>query len=172
MAESFKTKLMRWSFYLFPAYRGTGGHISYIQSDFHEVRVKIPLNWQTRNYKGTVFGGSMLGATDPIYMLMLIKILGDAYVVWDKSANIRFKKPARNALFAKFVLSPEKILEIKEIIETDHEKDFTFLIPLTDKEGIVHAEVERTIYIAKKEYYEKKIALREQRRFIEENQLK
>ena len=60
-----------------------------------EVRVKIPLNWKTRNGVGTIFGGSLYAAVDPIYMTMLIKLLGPDYLVWDKSAAIRFLKPGR-----------------------------------------------------------------------------
>ena len=66
---------------MFPAYRGTGGRVTYIADDFHEIKVKIPLSWRSRNYVGTIYGGSMYGAIDPIYMLMLIKILGPEYVV-------------------------------------------------------------------------------------------
>jgi hypothetical protein len=42
-----------------------------------------------------IYGGSMYGAADPIYMLMLIKALGPEYVVWDKAASLHFKKRAR-----------------------------------------------------------------------------
>ena len=38
---------------------------------------KVPLNWRTRNYVGVIFGGSMYGAIDPLYMMMLINRLGD-----------------------------------------------------------------------------------------------
>jgi hypothetical protein len=31
-----------------------------------EVRVRVPLGWRTRNYVGTIFGGSMYGAVDPL----------------------------------------------------------------------------------------------------------
>lgn len=31
--------------------------------------------------------------TDPFYMPMLISNLGSDYVVWDKAAHIRFRKP-------------------------------------------------------------------------------
>ena len=57
-----------------------------------EVRVKLPLNWRTRNYVGTIFGGSLYGAVDPVYMIMLMKVLGRDYVVWDKAASIRFRR--------------------------------------------------------------------------------
>ena len=72
---------MRWGFNFFPAYRGTGARVTYISGDFREVRVELPLNWRTRNYVGTIFGGSVYGAVDPHYMIMLIKILGKGYVV-------------------------------------------------------------------------------------------
>src|SRR5260370_10636464 len=98
---------MRWKFNLFPAYRGTGGRITYISGDLREVRVKIPLSWRTRNYVGTIYGGSLYGAVDPMYMIMLIRILGPAYTVWDKAASIRFVKPGRSTLTARFVLTQE-----------------------------------------------------------------
>ncbi|HBE81322.1 MAG TPA: DUF4442 domain-containing protein, partial [Blastocatellia bacterium] len=66
MPESFESKRFRWGFNLFPAYRGTGGRVTYIADDWKEVRVKLPLNWRTRNYVGTIFGGSIYGAVDPI----------------------------------------------------------------------------------------------------------
>ena len=59
----------------------TGARITYVASDFREVRVRLPLSWQTRNYVGTIFGGSMYAAVDPVYMLMLIKNLGKEYIV-------------------------------------------------------------------------------------------
>jgi acyl-coenzyme A thioesterase PaaI-like protein len=92
---------MRWGFNFFPAFRGTGARVTYIADDNREVRVELPLNWRTRNYVGTIFGGSLYGAVDPHYMIMLIKILGPEYIVWDKAATIRFKKPGRGTLYAR-----------------------------------------------------------------------
>lgn len=142
--------MFRWKFNLFPAYRGSGGRVTYISDDFMEVRVKIPLNWRTRNYVGTIYGGSMYSAVDPIYMLMLIGILGGEYIVWDKAAKIRFKWPGKGTLFVKFELSPEEISEIKRLAETEKSVDRIYNLELTDKEGKVHALIEKTLYIAKK----------------------
>src|SRR5436853_1768517 len=104
MSESFRSRRLRWWFNLFPAYRGTGGRVSYIAADFREVRVRLPLSWRTRNAVGTIFGGSMYGAVDPIYMIMLMSILGRDYVVWDKAATIRFRKPGKTTLHATFTV--------------------------------------------------------------------
>ena len=104
---------MRWGFNYFPAFRGTGGKSFYIFGDWREVRIKLPLSWRTRNYVGTIYGGSMYAAIDPFYMVMLIKIHGSEYSVWDKTAAIRFKKPGTSTLYATFSVTSEEISIIK-----------------------------------------------------------
>jgi acyl-coenzyme A thioesterase PaaI-like protein len=150
MPESFRSKTFRWGFNFFPAYRGTGGRVIYISDDWHEVRVTLPLNWRTRNYVGTIYGGSIYGAIDPIYMLMLMKILGPEYTVWDKAAKVRFRKPGKGALFADFQMSADEIDEIKALAETSKSLDRIYNVQLKSNEGVVHAEIEKTLYIAKK----------------------
>jgi len=147
MPESWASRRMRWGFNFFPAFRGTGARVTYISGDFREVRVKLPLSWRTRNYVGTIFGGSFYGAVDPHYMIMLIKILGPGYVVWDKAATIRFKKPGRGTLYARFEISEEEIVTIRRLLETGSSIDRAYNVDLTDAAGVVHASVEKTVYI-------------------------
>jgi len=149
MGESFESRLARWKFNLFPAYRGTGGRVAYIADDFHEIRVRIPLSWRTRNYVGTIYGGSMYGAVDPIYMLMLIRILGKDYIVWDKAAKIRFRKPGKETLYVDFRLSAAEIDEIKKLAETERSVDRIYELELKDQSGVVHAQIEKTLYVRK-----------------------
>jgi hypothetical protein len=151
MPESFKTKAFRWGFNFFPAYRGTGARVTYIAGDWREVRIKVPLSWRTRNYVGTIYGGSMYGAVDPIYMVMLINILGPEYVVWDKAASIRFKKPGISTLSAKFVITDEEIHVIKAALAHAHSVERIYLVELVDAEGVIHASIEKTLYIRKKD---------------------
>lgn len=150
MPESFKSRIDRLKFNIFPAYRGSGGRVTYISHDFREMRVKIPLNWRTRNYVGTIYGGSMYAAIDPIYMLMLIKNLGPDYVVWDRAAKIRFRKPGKDTLYAHFLVTGEELDEIRELAETKKSVDRVYDVSLVDKAGKVHAQIEKTLYIAKK----------------------
>ena len=151
MAESLKTRLTRIAYtYLFPAYRGTGGKITYISSDWREIRVEVPLSRRTRNYVGTIFGGSMYGAVDPVYMVMLIKALGPGYVVWDKSATIRFRRPGRSTVYATFIVTDGELDAIRAALETERAIDRTYRIQLVDAEGVVHAEVEKVIHIRPK----------------------
>jgi len=154
MDESLRSRLYRWGFNLFPAYCATGARITDISHDFREVLVKLPLTWQTRNYVGTIFGGSMYAAVDPVYMLMLIKNLGPGYIIWDKSACIRFKKPGRTTLFARFTLDEQELEAVRRELVHSRSVDRTYQVELTDKEGVVHAEVEKVIYIRLKERHQ------------------
>jgi hypothetical protein len=150
MAESLRTRLMRWAFNLYPAYRGTGGRITYIAADYHEIRMKLPLSWRTRNYVGTIFGGSIYGSTDPMFMIMLIKILGPDYVVWYKAATIRFRRPGRSTLEATFSIDPAVVSEIREVLKDAPKFEKVFTTELRDRGGEIHAVIEKTIHIAKR----------------------
>ncbi|HEX6912891.1 MAG TPA: DUF4442 domain-containing protein [Longimicrobium sp.] len=150
MSESIRTRMMRWGFNWFPAYRGTGGRITYIARDWREIRVRVPLSRRTRNYVGTIFGGSMYGAVDPIYMVMLIQALGPDYVVWDKAASIRFRRPGRTTLHARFVLDDAELDAIRGALVDQPSVDRTYVVELADAEGTVHAVIEKVIHVRSK----------------------
>lgn len=151
MPESLRTRLERIGFNFFPAYRGTGGRIRYIAADWSEVRIALPLTWRTRNYVGSIFGGSLYGAVDPIYMVMLIKRLGPAYEVWDKAASIRFRRPGRATLHATFRVDDELLAQIREQVARDGRVERTFPIDLVDAAGEVHASCEKLLTIRARE---------------------
>lgn len=151
MSESLQTKIDRWKFNVFPAYRGTGARVDYISGDWKHVRIRIPLSIRTRNYVGTIYGGSMYGGVDPIYMLMLIRLLGREYTVWDKAATIRFRRQGRETLWAEFAIDDTEIEEIKRLLETRESIDRVYKVELKNRDGKVHCEIEKTIYISKKQ---------------------
>ncbi len=140
----------------YPMYFGSGGKILFWAADHSELHLQLKLNIWTYNYVGTIFGGSLFSAADPFYMLMLFKALGPAYVVWDKSASIRFRKPGRQTLYAKYLITEKDLKEIKDSVAANSEATRTFTIQWVDKSQVVHAEIERVCYIADKNYYQKK----------------
>ena len=81
---------------------------------------------------GTIFGGSLFAASDPFYMVMLIRMLG-TNMVWDKAAHIRFKKPAKPRVYA--VLITTKTWSIKHQVKESGHATKTFVIRWIDKEG-------------------------------------
>src|SRR5262245_57623528 len=105
MGPRIKTYLIRFFINICPCIRRTGGRVIFLADDYTRLVVRLKLNWKTRNYVGTIFGGSMYGSTDPFYMLMLIYILGKDYVVWDKGCTIRFLRPCKETVFAEFLIT-------------------------------------------------------------------
>jgi len=82
--------------------------------------------------------------------LMLIKNLGKNYIVWDKGATIRFKKPGKGTVKAEFILTQEIIDEIKEYVEANTKMDKVFKVDIKEKDGNVICEVDKVVYIRKK----------------------
>ena len=132
MPESWRTRLTRWGFNWFPAYRGTGARIEYVAADWREVRVRLPLSWRTRNYVGTIFVGSLYGAVDPIYMILLIKLLGPGYEVWDKAASIRFLRPGRSTLRATFRVEDAELETIRAEVAAAGRTERVYSVDLVD----------------------------------------
>jgi hypothetical protein len=154
--ESFKTWRFRTLMNWYPMYFGTGGKILFWSDDSKEVHLRLKLSLWTYNYVGTIFGGSMFAASDPFYMIMLMNNLGKDYVVWDKSAQIRFRKPAKQTLYAKYTLDTPLLDSIRQEIAEKQEIDKIFRIQWVDKNGVVYSEIERACYIANKEFYQQK----------------
>jgi hypothetical protein len=136
--------------------------VTFIAPDWSEIRVRLPLSWRTRNYVGTIFGGSLYASVDPYYMLMLIERLGPGYVVWDKVASIRFRRPGTSTLTATFRIDDDEVSAVKAAVaEAGGEVDRAYVVELVDEHGKVHAVVEKVIYVATKDAYRAKRAARE-----------
>ncbi|NOQ74060.1 MAG: DUF4442 domain-containing protein [Crocinitomix sp.] len=146
-------QLFKYGFNLSPMYRRSVGRVKYISRDLMITKVEIPLNYKNVNYVGSMFGGSMFAATDPIYMIQLIQILGDEYVVWDKSAFIDYKKPARSRVYITFEFTAEEIANIKAEVAKNGRLDLVKQNDLLSAKGEVFAKLEKTIFIATKVYY-------------------
>ncbi len=152
-----KSSLFKYGFNISPMYRRSVAHIISVSDNLQEVKIKIPLNYKNRNYVGSIFGGSMLSATDPIYMTQLMQILGDDYVVWDKAASIRYKRPARENAYVHFEFTDEEIVKIKSDVLSFKEIDIIKNVNILSDSNEVFAELSKTIYISQKSYYKQKI---------------
>ncbi len=148
MARNIKKMLRRLN--LYPPFLGAGIRVRRISEDFRTIDVEMPLRFWNRNYVGTHFGGSLYSMCDPFFMVMLIENLGPDYIVWDKAATIRFKKPGKGVMKATFNLPPEKIEEIRSQADFQAKVEPQFQVVVTDAEGNVVAEVDKLLYVKKK----------------------
>jgi len=113
----------------------------------------------------SIFGGSLFSAVDPIPMVQLINIIGPDYVVWDKAAQIRFKRPAKEDVYASFEYTIAELETIKSRVAEEREIEIVKTTQLLNKAGTqLFCEVEKTIYIADKKFFKEKQRLRAKRK--------
>jgi hypothetical protein len=134
-----------------PPYFGAGVRVTKISADMREIDVEMKLKFWNRNYVGTQFGGSLYSMVDPFYMLMLIENLGRDYIVWDKAASIRFRKPGQGRVRARFRLNSAQIDEIKSQADSEDKYEPRFQVQILDDSGDVIAEVEKILYVRRKD---------------------
>jgi len=115
---------------LWPPFLGAGIRVKRFQPDWKAIEVEMKLRRWNSNYVGTHYGGSLYSMADPFYMLMLIENLGSDYIVWDKSATIRFKKPGRGKVTAAFRLSDEQLEQIREALKRAEKIDRIFTVEI------------------------------------------
>jgi hypothetical protein len=135
---------------IWPPFLGAGIRIRRLASDWKEIDVEMKLRWWNRNYVGTHYGGSLYSMADPFFMVMLIENLGKDYIVWDKAASIRFRKPGRGMVSACFRLSDEQVGEIRQALNSQEKIERVFTVEVKDQSGSVVAEVEKLLHIRRK----------------------
>lgn len=135
---------------LYPPYLGAGVRVTHVADDFHAIDVRMRLHRWNQNYVGTHFGGSLFAMADPFYMVMLIELLGPTYSVWDKEATIRFRRPGRGTVRARFEIPPERVEEIQRAVEEHGKLETSFTVNITDEQGEVVAEVEKLISVRRR----------------------
>jgi len=137
-----------------PPLLGAGVKVTRMDADFRAIDVEMRLTWRNRNVMGAHFGGSLYAMTDPFYMLMLMENLGPGYIVWDKTAAIRYKRPGIGTVRAEFRLTEAQIEEVRAALEESDRYEPVFLIEVKDEAGNVVTEVQKTIYCAKRSVHD------------------
>jgi len=135
---------------LWPPFLGAGIKVTRLDSDWRAIDVEMKLRFYNRNYVGTHYGGSLYSMTDPFYMLMLIENLGCDYVVWDKTASIRFRRPGKGRVTAEFRITEQQLENIRQQLQMAERIEPTFIVEVKDESGEVVTVVEKVVQVKKK----------------------
>ena len=133
---------------IWPPFFGAGIRVRWRSNQ--AVDVEMRLRFWNRNYVGTHYGGSLYSMADPFYMLMLMENLGRDYIVWDKAASIRFRKPGKGRVKAEFRLTDAQLDDIREKLKLQEKYEPTFVVEVKDEAGDVVAEVQKVLHIRRK----------------------
>jgi len=139
-------RIMNW----YGPYLGAAVKLEYIADDWREVRVTMKMRWYNRNAVGTHFGGSLYSMIDPHYMLMLMRLLGKEYVIWDKAAYIEFIKPGTGKLTAVMKVTDEMLEKVKHATANGEKYLPEYPVEIINEEGELVAKAIKTLYIRKK----------------------
>ncbi len=143
MKKTTKLKL----FNLWPPFLGAGIYIKDISDDMRHLKVVL-YQWPwNKNLNGTHYGGSIFSMTDPFYAAMISAGLGPEYIVWDKAADIRFKKPGQGTLTAIYNINAQQIEDIRNEIALHGKSEPSFQVHVKDKHGDVVAEVNKVVHV-------------------------
>ena len=145
---NFRQRWMEKLINLYPPLVGAG--IRSRTLDERTVEVEMKLTAFNVNLVGVHFGGSLYAMCDPWFMLILMRLLGKDYVVWDKAASIQFKKPGRGRVKARFHIPPERVEEIRKDVDAQGKIEPVFFVDVVGEEGEVIASVEKLLYVRRK----------------------
>ena len=134
----------------YPPYAGAGVLVTHIAEDASEVRVEMPLTDSNVNLVGTHFGGSLYSMVDPHLMLLLVQRLGPDYLVWDKEANINFRKPGVDTVHATIRITDEEVEVIRSATANGDKHLPQWTLAVLDEQDEVIATVLKTLYVRRK----------------------
>ena len=130
----------------FPVFRKTGARITHISDDQHLIKLRLPLNRSTKNYVGTIYGGTMYSALDGILMVMFIRLLGKDYIVWDKSGRIEYLKPGRGMLYADVEIPEDELAFIRSKLTEQEKLEKEYTLEWRAEDGELCCRVHKLLY--------------------------
>ena len=136
---------------LYPPLLGAGIRVRRLAGDPPGYETRLRLHFWNRNYYGAHFGGAIYTMCDPFYVLILAAELGSGYAVWDKTATIRFRRPGRGTLKARFEVPRAKVELIRVAADAGERLEPVFLIEVRNNRGEVVAEVEKVLSVRRRD---------------------
>jgi len=134
-----------------PPYLTAGVKVSYVAKDFKKIIVKMRQRFWNTNYVGSHFGGSLYSMTDPFFMFMLLENLKQDHIVWDKSAEIEFIKPAKGEVSVIFEITDHDIERIKNKAMATFSFIENFCVEIKDQDDQIVARVNKGLYVRRKD---------------------
>jgi acyl-coenzyme A thioesterase PaaI-like protein len=128
-------------------FRAAGIRVTRLADDWSSAEVELRARLFNRNFVGTHFGGSLFAMADPFYMVLMMRRLGSAYVVWDKAGSVRFLKPGRGTLTARIEVTASMVDEALAATSGGGKHEPTYAVEILDERGDVVARVEKTLHI-------------------------
>jgi len=134
----------------YPPYIGTGLKVESVNETATAFDISMKLRWYNRNIYGTHFGGSLYSMCDPWFAFAVSSYFGQDYIIWDKSASIKYLKPGKGRVKATFAISQDELTTMKKEVDINEKGNFTFSTNILGPSGEIVAEVIKEVYVRRK----------------------
>ena len=121
-----------------------------ISDDFMQMRVVIRKALFNINFHKTIFGGTIFSACDPYFPTMYYHIFAKKnrkLIIWLKSAEIQYLRPADTSLKLHFIITKEDILLAEKTLDKEGKFEIWHDVEAISKKGIVCAKAKMLIYL-------------------------
>ena len=145
-----QTRLKLLSFY--PPFLGAGIRVSRVSEDLQTIEVRMKLRWWNRNVVGTHFGGSLYAMCDPFLHAYSTGKNGERIYDMGQGRFDSLQNPSRTTVRAQFQISSHQIQDIRSEVDRLGRKDYTFSTRVFREQGEVIAEVEKLVYVRRRDF--------------------
>ena len=121
-----------------------------ISDDFMQMRVVIRRALFNINFHKTIFGGTIFSACDPYFPTMYYHIFAKKnrkLIIWLKSAEIQYLRPADTSLKLHFIITKEDILLAEKTLDEKGKFEIWHDVEAVSKKGIVCAKAKMLVYL-------------------------
>ena len=121
-----------------------------ISDDFMQMRVVIKRALFNINFHKTIFGGSIFSAFDPYFPTMYYHVFAKKnrkLIIWLKSAEIQYLRPADTSLKLHFIITKEDILLAEKALDKKGKFEIWHDVEAISKKGIVCAKAKMLVYL-------------------------
>jgi hypothetical protein len=121
-----------------------------ISDDFLEMKVVLRRALFNINFHKTIFGGSIFSACDPYFPTMYYHIFANKkrkLIIWLKSAEIQYLKPADSTLKLYFKITKEDIHLAENTLNEKGKFEIWHTVEAINKKGVVCARAKMQIYL-------------------------
>ncbi len=121
-----------------------------ISDDFMQMRVIIRRVLFNMNFHKTIFGGSIFSACDPYFPTMYYHIFANKnrkLIIWLKSAEIQYSRPANSSLELHFKITKEDVLIAEKTLDEIGKFEVWHTVEAVNRKGIVCAKAKMLVYL-------------------------
>ncbi len=121
-----------------------------ISNDFLEMKVIVRRTLFNMNFHKTIFGGSIFSACDPYFPTMYYHIFANKnrkLIIWLKSAEIQYLKPADSSLTLYFKITAEDIVKVEKNLNEKGKYEIWHKVEAINKKGVICARAKMLVYL-------------------------